>query len=116
MIKLSELKNEDILIDENQCIYTVEEVKNDLRYFKDKDKKIYTTTQYYASIDARDMLESAIDCECDNMYEDWDLRIKDDITDEDVQKLQDVLDEIFGRSEDQNIAYYQDEEIEVDYE
>ena len=116
MIKLSELKNDAKIIDENNCIYTVEDVKNDLLYFKDKEKKLYTTTEYQASVDAISMLEDALECEDNNMYEDWYERVKEDITDEDVQRIQAVFDEILSRSRDQNIAYYQDEEIEVDYE
>ena len=114
MIKLSELKDDVIVVDENNRIYTVEEVKNDLKYFRDKSKGLYTTTEYHASIDARSMLEDALEYEYDNMYEDWYERVKDDITDEDVQKMQAVFDEILSRSGDQNIAYYQNEEIEVD--
>lgn len=114
MIKLSELKDDAIVIDENLSVYAVEEVKNDLQYFKDKNKKLYTTTEYHAGIDARDMVESAIEREYDNMYEDWDEKILDDITDEDVQRIQDVLDEILNRNKQQNISYFQDKEIEID--
>ncbi len=113
MIKLSELKDEAIIIDENSTIYTVEEVKNDLQYFKDKSKKLYTTTEYHASIDAKSMLEVAIEYEYDNMYEDWDERILNDITDEDIGRIQAVITTILLRSEDQNIAYYEDEEVEI---
>lgn len=115
MIKLSKLENDAIVIDENSCIYTVGEVKNDLKYFRDKNKKIYTTTKYHANIDARAMLESAIDSEYEyQMYEDWDESILEDITDEDIEKVQVILDDIFSRNKEQNIAYYQDEEIEID--
>lgn len=114
MIKLSELKDDVIIIDENSSIYTVEDVKNDLRYFKDIDKKLHTTKEYHASVDARDMLESAFECEYDNMYEDWYESILDDITDEDIGRIQAVITTILLRSKDQNIAYYPDEEIEID--
>lgn len=111
MIKLSELKDDVNVIDENLSIYTLEEVKNDLLYFK--GKKIHTTTEYRAGIDARDMLESAIESEYDNMYEDWNEHVLDDVTEEDIIKVQTILDDILSRSEDQNIAYYQNEEIDV---
>ena len=112
MVKLSELKDDAMVIDKNLSVYDVEEVKGDLRYFKDEGKKLYTTTEYHAHIDARDMLESAIESEYDNMYDGWDENISHDITDNDIRKLQVILDDILSRSE--NIAYYQDEEIEVD--
>lgn len=114
MIRLSELAVDAKVIDENLSVYDVAELKDDLQYFKDKDKKLYTVTEYQAGIDARDMLESAIESEYDNMYEDWEERILDDITDDDIGKLQDILDDILSRGRDQNIAYYQNEEVEVD--
>ena len=116
MVKLSELKDDAIIIDENESVYDVQEVKGDLRYFKDEGKKLYTTTEYHAHIDARDMLESAIESEDDNMYEDWEERILDDITDDDIEKIQVILDDILNRNKGQNTAYYQGEEIEVDIE
>jgi len=114
MIKLSELKDDVKVMDENLNVYDIEEVRNDLRYFKDKSKKLYTITQYHAQINARDMLESAIENEYQNMYEDWDENILGDITDEDVGRIQAVITTILLRSKDQNIAYYQDEEIKID--
>ena len=114
MVKLSELDN-DVKVSYNERIYTVEEVRADLRYFTDdEDIKLYTTTEYHASIDAKSMLEIAIEYEYDNMYEDWDERILNDITDEDIGRIQAVITTILLRSEDQNIAYYEDEEIEID--
>ena len=117
MIKLSELKNDAKIIDENNCIYTVEDVKNDLLYFKDKEKKLYTTTEYHASVDARSVIEETFEqVYCNGMYEDWDEHIMDDITNEDIQKIQAVFDEILNRNKEQNIAYYQDEKVEVENE
>lgn len=115
MIKLSEL-DKDTKIMYGESIYTVEEVSNDLQYFTDdEDKKLYTTTKYHANIDARDMLETAIENEyCDNMYEDWDECILADITEGDIEKLQTILDDIFSRNKEQNTAYFEDEEIEID--
>lgn len=52
MIKLSELKDDAILMDENQNIYEAKEVKNDTSI----GGRLYTTTEYQAGIDARDML------------------------------------------------------------
>lgn len=116
MVKLSELKDDEKIIDESGNVYDVEEVKGDLRYFKDEGKKLYTTIEYHAHIDAKDMLESAIESEYDNMYEDWEERILDDITDDDIKKIQVVIDDVLNRNKGQNTAYYQDKEIEVDIE
>ena len=112
MVKLSELKDDMKVINENLSIYTVKDVKNDLLYFE--GNIIYTAKEYQASIDARSMLESAIESEYDNMYEDWNEHILDDVIEDDIVELQTILDAILSRSKDQNIAYYQDEEIEID--
>jgi len=116
MIKLSKLKDDTKVVDESLNLVYVKDVKEDLQYFKDAGKKLYTTTEYQASLDARDILESAIENENDNMYEDWDEGILVDIIDEDIAKIQTVLDDILSRDKEQNIAYIQGQEIEVDYE
>ena len=115
MVKLSELdKNTKVMYGER--VYTVEEVRNDLRYFTDdEDINLYTTTEYHASIDAASFIDAALDCVYENeMYEEWDERIKQDVTDEDVARIQAVFDELFSRNKDQNIAYYEDEKIVID--
>lgn len=114
MIKLSEL-DKDTKVMYGESVYTVEEVRNDLGYFtNNEDRKLYTTREYHANIDARKMLETAIQNEYDNMYEDWFECIIGDIKDEDIEKIQAILDDIFSRNKGQNIAYYEDEEIEID--
>lgn len=110
MIKLSELKDEIVLMDENSRCYTVKEAKNDLSI----NGNFYVTTEYQASVDARDVLETAIENEYGNMYEDWNELVLDDITDEDVERIQAVLDDIFNRNKEQNTAYYQDEKVDMD--
>lgn len=115
MIKLSELENNSKVIDENLNVYEVEDIKNDLKYFKDKEKKLFTTREYHANIDAGDMLNNAIEELYENeMYKDWNEAIKADITEEDIEKIQKVLDDIFSRAEEQNISYYQDKEVMID--
>lgn len=114
MIKLSELKDDVKVIHENSAtVYTVKDVKDDLQYWKDEGVKFYTTSEYQASIDAKSMLESAIECEYDNMYEDWDQNIWNDITDEDIEKLQFILDDILNRDKENNIAYHEDKQIDI---
>jgi hypothetical protein len=115
MVKLSEL-DKDVKVSYNERIYTVEEVMNDLRYFTDdEDINLYTTTEHKASIDAASFIDAVFDSVYENgMYEDWDERIKQDIKEEDVKKIQAVFDEILSRNEEQNISYYECEKIEID--
>lgn len=111
MIKLSDLKDDVKIIDENYNVYTVEDVKNDLSYFK--RKKIYTTIEYQASIDALDMIKSAIESEYDNMYEGWNENILNDIEEEDILKMQAIFNDILNRNKDQNVCYDQGKKIEI---
>lgn len=115
MIKLSELKDDEKIIDERGNVEDVIDVKYDVKHgsFKDIKTKFYTATKYQAGIDARRMLEDAIESEYDNMYEDWEERILDDVTDEDIAKLQAILDDILSRNQELNIAYFQDKEIDI---
>lgn len=113
MVKLSELKDDVKLISERGTIRDVEEVKVNLEWFK--DEIFFTTTEHHASVDAASFIDEAFDCVYENgMYEDWDEIIKQDITEEDVQKVQAVFDDILSRGGDQNIAYYPDKEVEID--
>jgi len=112
-VKISTLsKDTIILVDGNSSIYTVEDVLNDLDYFKERE--IYTTTPHHASFNAESIIETAIEDEGDNMYEDWDERIREDYTDEDIVDLQKVFDRILGKNPSQNINYESDKEIEID--
>ncbi len=112
-IKLSELQLDRKIMNEDTLeILTVEDVLNDLEYYK--SKKLYTAEPYYASFDADSILDHIIENEADNMYEDWDNSIKVDITTEDVAELQAVLNKILARSPSSNISYSCSLEIEFD--
>ncbi|MBS6504680.1 MAG: GTP-binding protein [Clostridium sp.] len=109
-IKLSELKNDDMLLVGENLVISKEDFVKKIK--EHEGKEVYTTTEYKASIDAKDMLESAIDCEASNMYEDWEYDVWDDITEEDINELQNVIDRILGES--RNIAYIADSKVEID--
>ncbi|WP_195264516.1 GTP-binding protein [Clostridium sp. 1001275B_160808_H3] len=111
-IKLSELKDNEILLieDDYNSIMSKEDYLEDLEDYKEYE--VYTTTEYKANIDAKDMLDSALECEADNMYEDWYQDIWDDVTEEDIKELQIILDKILSRSK--NIAYTAREKVEID--
>lgn len=115
-IKLSELDKGTKVIDENYNVYTVEDVLTDLKYFKDKEKSIYTTTEYRLKIDAMAVLENTFTDEYEkgDMYEGWLDYICNDITGEDVQEVQSVIDSILSRSPDTNVAYYRGTRVRID--
>lgn len=109
MKKLSEIKDDENLIVGDEVL-TKEDLLNDIEYYRDKE--VYTVTEYKANLDASDMLDYAIECESNNMYDGWCEKIYNDIVEEDIRDLQAILDRILNRSE--NISYEEDEKVEID--
>ncbi len=109
-IKLSELKNDEMLLVGENLVIEKEDFVKEIE--EHGGKEVYTTTEYRASINAKDMLESAIDCEASNMYEDWEYDIWEDISEEDINELQNILNRILNGS--RNISYISDKKIEID--
>ena len=111
-VKLSTLSKDTIVIvDGYDNVNTVSDILEDLEYYRTKE--IYTTTEYHASFNAKNILDDAIDYECENnMYEDWDESIRGCIKEEDIADLQKVYDRILARGS--NIAYNSDKLIEID--
>lgn len=127
MKKLSELKDTDKVIVNNEIIMTKSELIDEivlgmlggLSMFNriDSIKTIYSAKETYrARLDAGDMLEQAIENEADNMYEDWEDYIWADIERGDIKDIQLILDDIMSRDPQGNITYEADEELELDLE
>ena len=125
MKKLSELKDTDKVIVNNEIIMTKSELIDEitlgmlggLSMFNriDSIKTIYSAKETYrARLDAGDMLKQAIENEADNMYEDWEDYIWADIERGDIKDIQLILDDIMSRDPQGNITYEADEELELD--
>lgn len=112
--KLSELKDEDMLIVNGYDVVSKEDFLNDLEFYKNKAERVYTTTQYKANVNAEYMLEDAFEREYNNMYEGWFDNIVSDITEDDIKELQEIVDRILTRNESTNICYIEDEKVIVD--
>lgn len=107
-VKLSELKNDEmLLVGENLVIEKEDFIKEIENH---RGKEVYTTTEYRASINAKSMLEDAIEREADNMYEDWEEDIWNDINEEDIEELQNVVDKILKG----HVSYIPDKRVEID--
>ena len=113
--KLSELKDEDMLLVDG-CVVPKEDFIRDFKYYKSRIDRVYTTTQYKANVNAKYMLEDAFEREYNNMYEDWFDNILNDVTEEDIKELQEIVDRILRRNESTNICYIEDEKVIVDIE
>ena len=113
MIKLSELKDDEVLIINNELVLTKVEFLND-NIKEDKDIKIYNTNKYVLRLDAKDVLYDVLDGESKNMYDKWRDNIQEDINEDDIRDLQDILDRILGRNKDFNVSYCIGEEVQID--
>lgn len=107
---LSELKDDEMLLVGENLVISKEDFVEEIE--EHRGKEVYTTTVYRASIDAKYMLESAIEYEADNMYEDWETDIWDDINKEDINELQRIINRILSGS--RNICYIVDKRVEID--
>lgn len=124
MKKLSELKDTDKVIVNNEIIMTKSELIDEIvlgmlselsSFGVDNIETVYSAKESYrARLDARDMLEQAIENEADNMYEDWEDYIWADIEIGDIKDIQLILDDIMSRDTQCNITYEADEELELD--
>lgn len=115
MVKLSELGMDDKLLIEGKygdSIMSKSEVLEDLGYIKEQGKKIYTTYEYKANINAKWVLHGAIEDEYQNMYEDWDDQAIRAIGKEDVEQFQQILDRILDRTN--RISYGISDMVEID--
>lgn len=116
-LKLSELPDDvEVSSIESSTVYTVAEVKQeiiDLGEPHHESPNWYTVKRKRWSADAKWMIESYIDSEYDNMYEDWDERAKDCITDDVINQIQAILDEAFKGD---SVAVYWDYDnfVEID--
>lgn len=109
-VKLSDLANDEmLLVGENLVISKEDFLKEKNEY---DGENVWTTKEHYARIDARHMLEDAIELEGQEMYEDWDSDIWNDITKDDIRDLQLILNRIFNRSS--NVSYIADNKVEID--
>lgn len=109
-IKLSEIKDDEMLLVGDNLVISKEDYLKEMQ--EHEDETVYTTTEYSANIDARDMLDNAIECESDDMYEDWEQNVWNDITEQDISELQNVLDRILSGSS--NVSYNADKKVEID--
>ena len=114
MIKLSELKDDEMLLVDNELIMTKKEFLEGLPMEDQKDSNVYTTTSYTASLNAKDVLYDALEGEATNMHDNWLDDIHKNITNNDIKEIQIVLDRILERNKKFNVSYQADKEVEID--
>ena len=115
MKKLSELDMQTILwvdFDGYIGIMTKEELIKELNIIKQEGKKVYTTFEYEANINAQYVIEGAIEQEGQYMYEDWDLETMGDVTNEDIEDMQKIFDRILNRGNRK--SYSTSDLVEID--
>jgi hypothetical protein len=101
----------------DETVITKADILEDLDFIKNHSKNkdsLYTTTTYYAELDAKDVLDTALENEYQNMYEDWYEAIWNDVTEEDIKDIQVILDRILARNKERNTCYLSEEKVEFD--
>ena len=117
MIKLTELKDDEMLLVNNELVLTKEQFLEDFPAKEDREGcEIYTTIKAIHRLDARYAIAKAITYIENSVYKGWTDKIYNDITDEDYKYIQDRFDEILERNKEQNVSYYSGEEIQIDFE
>lgn len=116
-LKLSQLADDiEISIEESHTVYTVAELKHEIIELGEahhESSNWYTIKRQRWSPDARYMLERYIEDVYDEMYEDWDERANDCITDEVVKKIQEILDEAF-KGDSVAVYWTYEQPVEID--
>lgn len=96
-VKLADLAdNEVVSFEDATYTLTVAELKEELKngYYASSKTWYVAQSQTWAP-DANRMISDYIENEYQEMYEDWDDRANECITDEVLQKIQSILDEAF---------------------
>lgn len=117
VLKLSELED-DVKIgrEEHNEFYTVAELKREIIEFGEpchEHTNWYTIKMHRWKPSAECMIEDYIENQYQDMYEDWDDRANDCITEDIMKRLQTILDEAF--SGDHATVYWTFEQpVEID--
>lgn len=117
MMKLSQLADDvEISVEESHLTYTVAELKREIL---DLGEPHHETSNWCVikrqkwSPNANYMVESYIELEAQEMYEDWDERAMDCMTDEVIEEIQAILEKAFNS--DHATAYWTYENpVEID--
>lgn len=114
-LKLSQLADDvEISNDSTLRIWTVEELKHEiLNYGDDSTGQWFTTKRKKWRPCAQSMIEGYIENQADQMYEDWDERAKDCISDVLIQNIQTLLNEAF-EGDEATVYWEWDKPVEID--
>ncbi len=114
---LSELSDDvEISIEGSSTVYTVAQVKHEIQELGEEhhlSKNWYTISykRWYPS--ANTMIERYIESEYADMYEDWDERANECITEKVISKIQKILDKAFN-SDYATTYWTYDNKVEID--
>ena len=116
-IKLSEIKDDEVLLIDNGN-WLLESKKEFLEKYSTKESRkdldIYTTIKTNIELNAKDMIDLLLRSKKGYTYDQWEERIRKDITADDMNYFQDKLNEILNRNKEQNVNYKYDKLVEND--
>ena len=116
-LKLSQLADEtEISLEESNRIYTVAELKREILELGEEhhlEGDWYTVTHEKWTPNAEYMVNTYIEQEEDQMYEDWGVQAIAHVSDEQINQIQKILDTAFENSSIKDYWKY-DKLIEID--
>lgn len=117
-MKLSYLKDDEMLLINNETVLTKKEFLEQFKTEEERYKcKVQTTKIYHTvNFNAKNMLDKFINEESKSMHKEWKDYIKSNITEDEINEVQAVFDKISERNKEYNISYLGDMEVEIDIE
>lgn len=116
-LKLSELSDEvEVSIEESHIVYTVAELKSEIINLGEphhESSNWYTIDRKRWLPSASHMVDNYIQSEYDDMYENWDERAMDCLSDEVIEKIQKILDEAF-KGDHATVYWTYEKQVEID--
>jgi len=117
-MKLSELKDDEMLLINNEIVLTKKEFLEQFKSKEERDKcKVQTTKIYHTvNFNAKEVLDKFINEESKSMHKEWKGYIKSNIIEDEFNEVQAVFDKIMERNKEYNVSYLGEQEVEIDIE
>ncbi len=115
MIDIKDVKCKNCIQTGNTVVTATEDLKADWKHMIEEERQNwYTTKEVRAKLDVKDILEHEFENLEDEGYEDMAEKLWSDVTDEQLERLQNVLDDIM--SSPAAVVFYEHVKINPDSE
>ena len=115
MVTINQIKDDFVIGTSDYYVMPIEDLKDLWPGYSREERKVFRTARKkHITLDAQKVIEDIVESATEDGYEEMNIYCMDDITDEQVAKLQSVLDDITSNSAWD--VYIPDEEIDPDVE